>query len=114
MVTSQRRSFKGREGLAPVLVSLAVEAGELAEREVSLYSPAFKEWCPYSGGAAAATVHGLYATELRQFVAETKLLTQEAAQVCLPFSFTFASFSAHFSRLILNAFLCRSCLLQTG
>lgn len=78
---SRRRSYKG--SAPPVLVSLAVDAGELAEDSVSLYSPCFSEWYPSAAGLAAAQVHGCYRRELKVFLGETTVLTQEAAQVLL-------------------------------
>ena len=80
-VTSRRRSFKGASAGAPVLVSLAVEAGELAQECMDSYTPALREWCPSAGAVAAAVVHACYYRELKQFLNTTTVLTQEAAQV---------------------------------
>eukprot|EP00271_Cylindrocystis_brebissonii_P005692 TRINITY_DN1789_c0_g1_i1.p1 TRINITY_DN1789_c0_g1~~TRINITY_DN1789_c0_g1_i1.p1 ORF type:complete len:1150 (+),score=247.56 TRINITY_DN1789_c0_g1_i1:187-3636(+) len=82
-VNSRRGSFIHGEMPPPSLVSLAVDAGNLAEEEVSLYTPAFKDWCPSAGSVAVATVHACYKRELGRFLKETAFLTPEAAQVLL-------------------------------
>lgn len=63
------------------LLDLAKETEDLAAKETELFSPILKKWHPIAGGVAAVTLHQCYGTVLKQYLAETIMLTDEIVGV---------------------------------
>ncbi|MBA0749591.1 hypothetical protein Gogos_003495 [Gossypium gossypioides] len=63
------------------LLDLAKETEDLAAKERELFSPILKKWHPIAGGVAAVTLHQCYGTVLKQYLAETIMLTDEIVGV---------------------------------
>ncbi|MBA0780247.1 hypothetical protein Gotri_004373 [Gossypium trilobum] len=68
-------------GPSVALLDLAKETEDLAAKERELFSPILKKWHPIAGGVAAVTLHQCYGTVLKQYLAETIMLTDEIVGV---------------------------------
>ncbi|THU51068.1 hypothetical protein C4D60_Mb06t27130 [Musa balbisiana] len=76
-----RRSSKNHNTPTPVLSILANDIGELARKEKELFSPILKKWHPLAAGAAVATLHSCYGSELRQFISSATEVTPDTVEV---------------------------------
>ena len=77
-VSSKRKAV---EEPIPILAQLAKDTLVLANKELRVYSPSLKEWHPYAGGVAAATLHSCYNREIKQYMSGVTALTSETVQV---------------------------------
>ncbi|KAH1046573.1 hypothetical protein J1N35_037357 [Gossypium stocksii] len=75
------KHIEENEGPSVALLDLAKETEDLAAKERELFSPILKKWHPIAGGVAAVTLHQCYGTVLKQYLAETIMLTDEIVGV---------------------------------
>ncbi|XP_020252706.1 uncharacterized protein LOC109829991 [Asparagus officinalis] len=78
---SSRHTSSNQSTTAHLLVVLAKDIGDLANKEREFYSPILKKWHPLSAGVAAATLHSCYGSELKQFISGLTELTVDSVQV---------------------------------
>jgi hypothetical protein len=80
-VDNRRRSFKGECGPPPALAILAQDTMSLVSEEVENFSPALKQWHPFAGGVAAATLHGCYRREYKQYLSGITSMTLDTVAI---------------------------------
>lgn len=81
MMESVDTRRKAASEAIPALAQLAKDTSELVNKEVEAFSPALKQWHPYAGGIAAATLHSCYSKEIKQYMLRVTALTPDTVQV---------------------------------
>lgn len=72
---------KAGEEPRPALAQLAKDTLALAIKELEVYTATLKEWHPYAGGVAAATLHACYTREIKQYMSGVTALSPDTVQV---------------------------------
>lgn len=80
-VDSRRRSFKAATAPPPALAVLAQDTMAFAMSEVDNFSPVLKRWHPFAGGVAAATLHGCYSREFKQYLSSLSTMTLDTVAI---------------------------------
>ncbi|KAL6900632.1 hypothetical protein ACP4OV_005308 [Aristida adscensionis] len=65
----------------PALSILAKEVGDLACKEINMYTPILKKWHPLANVIAITTLHTCFGNELKQYMDGLTELTPDAVQV---------------------------------
>ena len=74
---------KAGEEPRPALAQLAKDTLALAIKELEVYTATLKEWHPYAGGVAAATLHACYSREIKQYMSGVTALSPDTVQVLI-------------------------------
>lgn len=80
-VDSRRRSFKASTSPPPALAILAQDTMAFAMSEVDNFSPVLKRWHPFAGGVAAATLHGCFSREFKQYLSNLSTMTLDTVAI---------------------------------
>lgn len=80
-VDTRRRSFKAATAPPPALAVLAQDTMAFAMSEVDNFSPVLKRWHPFAGGVAAATLHGCYSREFKQYLSSLSTMTLDTVAI---------------------------------
>ncbi|KAK1289039.1 hypothetical protein QJS10_CPB18g01053 [Acorus calamus] len=78
---SSRRLSRNQTSPTHFLSILAIDIGDLANKEKQLFSPILQRWHPLAAGVAVATLHACYGNELKQFISGVTELTPDFVEV---------------------------------